>query len=122
MSIFLTGGRRYALRLDGFVSVHAPLVGGDFVTKPFTFTGSRLEINYSTSAAGQMRVEIQDADGTALPGFTLEDCEPIWGDHIARTVGWKGAPDLTVFAGKPVRIRFEMSDADLFSIRFVPAH
>ena len=121
MSIFLTGGRRYALRLDGFVSVHAPLAGGDFVTKPFTFTGSRLEINYSTSAAGQMRVEIQNADGTALPGFTLEDCEPIWGDHIARTVGWKGAPDLAAFAGKPVRIRFEMSDADLFSIRFVPA-
>ena len=78
--------------------------------------------NVMTSAAGQMRVEIQDADGTALPGFTLADCEPIWGDHIARTVGWKGAPDLTVFAGKPVRIRFEMSDADLFSIRFVPAH
>lgn len=118
MSIFLTGGRRYTLRLDGFASVNAPLEGGEFITKPFTFTGSKLELNYSTSAAGQMRVEVQDGDGKALPGFSLDDCEPIWGDHIARIVAWKGSPDLGAHAGKPVRLRFEMSDADLFSIRF----
>lgn len=118
MSLFLTGGRRYVLRLDGFVSVNAPLSGGEFITKPFTFSGDRLELNYSTSAAGQMRVEIQDGDGDPLPGFSLDDCEPIYGDHVARFVKWKNAPDLRIHAGKPVRLRFEMSDADLFSIRF----
>ncbi len=118
MSMFLTGGRRYTLRLDGFTSVNAPLAGGEFITKPFTFTGTQMEINYSTSAAGQMRVELQDADGNALPGCALDDCEPIWGDHIARTVKWKGTPDLGALTGRPVRLRFEMSDADLFSIRF----
>lgn len=119
MSLFLTGGRRYTLRLDGFASVNAPLAGGDFVTKPLTFSGDRLEINYSTSAAGQVRVELQDIDGKALAGFGSEDCEPIWGDHIVREVKWKGATDLKAHAGKPVRLRFEMSDADLYSIRFV---
>lgn len=118
MSLFLTGGRRYVLRLDGFVSVNAPLSGGEFITKPFTFSGDRLELNYSTSAAGQMRVEIQDGDGNPLPGFSLDDCEPIYGDHVARFVKWKNAPDLRTHAGKPVRLRFEMSDSDLFSIRF----
>ena len=89
LSMFLTGGRRYTLRLDGFVSVNAPLTGGELVTKPLTFTGRRLEINYATSATGQMRIELQDATGKPLPGFTLEDYELIWGDPIARIVTWK---------------------------------
>ena len=118
LSMFLTGGRRYTLRLDGFVSVNAPLAGGELVTKPLTFSGRHLEINYSTSAAGQMRVELQDAGGKPLSGFTLDDCEPIWGDHIARIVKWKSGTDVGAFSGKPVRLRFEMSDADLFSLNF----
>jgi hypothetical protein len=34
--------RRYTLRIDGFVSVQAPLSGGEFVTKPLVFQGSHL--------------------------------------------------------------------------------
>jgi hypothetical protein len=63
-------------------------------------------------------LEVQDRDGHPLPGFGLADCEPIYGDHIARVVKWKGAPDLGALAGRPVKLRFEMSDADLFSLRF----
>lgn len=118
MSLFLTGGRRYTLRIDGFVSVNAPLETGEFVTKLLKFSGRELEINYSTSAAGEMRVEIQDAAGAAIPGFTRDDCEPIYGDHIARVVKWKGGSDIHALAGKPIRLRFEMSDADLFSLKF----
>lgn len=95
------------------------LAGGEFTTKPFTFTGKQLEINYATSAAGQMRVELQDAAGKPILGFTLEDCEPIWGDHVSRIVKWKAGDDVSTYIGKPVRLRFEMSDADLFSIRIL---
>jgi hypothetical protein len=122
MSLFLTGGRRYTLRLDGFASVNAPLAGGEFITKPFTFSGMQLELNYSTSAAGQVRVELQNAEGQPLPGFALDDCEPIWGDHIARIVKWKRGHDVSALSARPVRLRLDMSDADLFSIRFIPAH
>ncbi len=118
MSLFLTGGRRYTLRLDGFASINAPLSGGELITKPFKFAGGKLEINYSTSAAGRVRVEIQDADGKALPGFALDDCLPIYGDDIARIVKWNAGDDVSTFAGKPVRLRFAMEDADLFSLRF----
>lgn len=58
--------RRYSMRLDGFVSLHAPLVGGEMVTKPITFTGNTLFLNVSTSAAGSVRVEIQTSP--PLPG------------------------------------------------------
>ncbi len=118
ISLFLTGGRRYALRIDGFVSVNAPLDTGEFITRLLKFTGTKLDINYSTSAAGQLRVEIQDADGNVVPGFTLDECQPIYGDHIGRTVNWNNESDISALEGQPIQLRFEMSDADLYSLKF----
>jgi hypothetical protein len=109
---------RYTLRLDGFAAVHAPYAGGEMITRPFTFQGRELEINYSTSAAGSIRVELQDASGQPLPGYTLGDAAEIVGDHLSRKVTWKTGADLSGLAGKPVRLRFVMKDADLFSLRF----
>lgn len=72
----------------------------------------------SVCPAGQVLVELQDANGKAIPGFALDDCEPIYGDHIARVVQCNNGSDVSALAGKPVRLRFGMSDADLFSLRF----
>lgn len=110
--------RRYTLRLDGFVSVSAPFAGGELVTKPLTFTGNRLTLNFSTSAAGSIRVELQNPDGKPIPGFSLADCPEIFGDELDRPVAWKGEGNLGDLAGQPVRIRFAMRDADLFSFKF----
>ncbi len=109
---------RLLLRTDGFASVSAPWAGGEMVTKPFTFAGSRLEINYRTGAPGFVRVEIQDAAGQPVPGFTLEDCPEIIGDEISRIVSWKQGTDVAKLAGQPVRLRFVMKDSDLFALRF----
>ena len=110
--------RRYTIRLDGFVSVQAPYAGGEIITKPLTFTGDRLTINYSTSAAGGMRVELQTPHGEAIEGFTLADCPEIIGDRIDHPVRWTQTADVSELAGKPVRLRITMKDADLFSIQF----
>ena len=112
--------QRMTLRLDGFSAVHAPYQGGELLTKPLTFTGQKLEINFSTSAAGMIRAEIQDAMGRPLPGYNLDECARIIGDEIQRIVVWKHGSDVSLLAGKPVRLRFVMKDADLFSIRFRP--
>jgi len=109
---------RYVLRTDGFVSVHAPFRGGEMVTKPFTFTGSKLEANFETSAAGGLQVEIQDEAGKPLPGYALADCPEVIGDEIDRVVSWKAGSDVASLAGKPVRLRFVLRDADLYSLRF----
>lgn len=109
---------RLTLRNDGFISVNAPYAGGELVTKPLTFAGKALSINFSTSAAGSVRVEIQDAAGQRIPGYTLADCPEVVGDEIERTVSWKRGTDLSRLAGQPVRLRFVMKDADLFSFRF----
>ena len=111
--------RRYTLRIDGFVSVHAPLKGGEFTTKPLTFAGGRLTLNIATSAAGSARVEIQSVDGQPLEGFRLEECYDIIGDTLDYTPRWHNGADLRRLAGRPVRLRFVLADADLYSYRFV---
>jgi hypothetical protein len=53
-----------------------------------------------------------------IPGFTLEDSERIIGNEISRVVRWKGSPELQNIIGKNIRLRVQMKDADLYSIRF----
>jgi hypothetical protein len=112
--------RRATLRTEGFASVHAPAVGGEFSTRPLTFKGKELVLNYSTSAAGSVQVEMQGADGQPLPGFTLADCPVIYGDQIERAVMWKAGSDVSRLAGQTVRLRIVLKDADLYSLRFWP--
>ena len=110
--------RRYTLRLDGFVSASAGWNGGTLVTKPITFEGDQLELNFATSAAGHVRIEIQDTDGNPLPGFALEECPPHFGDSVSKTITWNGNPNLSEVTNQPVQLFFELKDADLYSFRF----
>jgi len=95
--------QRLKLRTDGFVSVNAPYAGGEMRTIPITFAGKRLVINYATSAAGSIWVELQDQGGKPIPGYTREDADEIIGDAIERTVTWKGKADVSALSGKPTR-------------------
>lgn len=110
--------RRYTLRLDGFASAHAPLGGGELCTVPLRFTGMGLRLNISTSAGGSARVEMQTPDGRPIDGFTLAECHDIIGDTLDYTVRWHGGADVSRLAGQPVRLRFALSDADLYAYRF----
>ena len=118
MSIYHTDGHRYILRTDGFVSVRAGATTGELLTKPVIFNGNTLTINYSTSAAGGLRVEIQEEGGAPISGFHLDDCPLIVGDAIEHCVQWKGKPNMGALVGKPVRLRFVMSECDLYSFQF----
>jgi hypothetical protein len=109
--------RRYSLRMDGFVSLHAPLAGGALTTVPLTFAGDDLLLNISTSAGGSAAVELQSPDGRPIDGFALADCIPIIGDDLAFPVRWRGG-NVGALAGQSVRIRFVINDADLYSFRF----
>lgn len=110
--------RRYALRIDGFVSIHAPSAGGELVTKPLRFDGTQLVLNFATSAVGSVQVEIQNAEGQPIPGFALNDCPPHFGDALDRPVRWKDGSEVSGLAGQPVRLRFVLRDADLYSLQF----
>ena len=110
--------RRYSLRTDGLASLVAGDDGGELLTRPLRFSGDRLELNFATSAAGGIRVELQDVEGAPIPGFTLEDSIELIGNEISREVAWRGGRDLSTLCGTPVRMRVVLRDAELFSFRF----
>ncbi|MDB6059795.1 MAG: hypothetical protein JWO95_3639, partial [Verrucomicrobiales bacterium] len=110
--------RRYSLRLDGYSSLRATYEGGEFVTRPLTFSGNRLLLNFSTSAAGGIKIAIWDANGTPVPGFTFKDSVESIGNEIERAARWKNGPDISKLAGQTVQLHFKMKDADLFAIQF----
>ncbi len=110
--------RRHTLRTDGFVSVRTGYAGGELTTHPFTFDGTELELNYSTSAVGTVRAEVQDEKGNALPGYGLDDCPEMFADEIEGVVRWEGGPSVGELAGRPVRLRLSFNDADIYAFRF----
>ena len=120
--VFETGAgsdlRRYTLRLDGFVSAHASMKGGELITKPLKFAGRELHLNIATSATGGALVEIQQPDGTPIPGFGLADCHEVFGDSVDRLVTWKGDRTLADLAAQPIRLRFVLKDANLYAFQF----
>ncbi len=101
---------RYTIRKDGFVSLNAPYSGAVVTTKPFTFEGRELKLNFSTSARGHLYVTLTAEDGT-----TAESCE-IFGDSCDRIIDFD--KDLSVFAGKSTVMQIRMRDADLYSVKF----
>ena len=75
-------------------------------------------LNFATSAAGEIRVEIQDADGRPVPDYSLNDSQTLIGNEIERTVAWANGEDVSKLADKPIRLRFVMKDADLYALHF----
>ncbi len=105
-------------RLDGFISADAGHRGGWLETPPVVFKGKELRLNIDTGAMGTAFVELRDAAGKPIPGFTLADCEETGGNFIDHRVYWKGNPDVSSLAGKPVRLYFKLTRAKLYAFRF----
>lgn len=100
--------RRLTVRRQGFASMHADAKGGAFTTPPLKVTGTKLVLNYATSAAGSVRIEALDEGGNAVA-----KSGEIYGDEFE-------APflDLSQLVGKTITLRVTMNDADVYALRF----
>lgn len=106
---------RYEIRKDGFACI---MSGGEeaiVVTKPLIFDGKDLHINFSTSACGYIYVDVLDADGNPL---SEKESFEIYGDNLDRTISFADDTDFGAYSGKPVRLRFRMCDAKMYSMWF----
>ena len=61
---------------------------------------------------------MHDAEGNPIEGFALDDCPEMFADVIEGKVAWEGETDVSGLAGKPVRLRFALMDADLYAFKF----
>ncbi len=105
------------LRLDGFVSVNAGDAGGELLTRPFDpGRGKKVFVN-ARAARGSVEVEVLDEYAEPLTGFSREDAVPFAGDAIDHEVQWKERRAIQGLEGAPIRLRFVMKDAELYSFR-----
>jgi hypothetical protein len=99
-------------RRHGFVSLDAG-ERGRVETKPLRLGSSALLIN-ANAEGGELRVALLEADGTAITGFALEECEPLRADATRWPVRWRSGEEPPT--GRPVRVVVAMKQAELFSV------
>jgi len=111
---------RATIRLDGFVSINAGYGDGEMTTKLLQFSGENLYLNYSTSASGYIKVELQDSKGKFIEGYSIEDSIEIFGDKTEELVKWKNVTNLPIDSIKlgQIKLRFILKDADIYSFKF----
>ena len=63
-------------------------------------------------------MEVQEPDGKAIGGFSLSEAGSNLGDAIEQVVHWTSGADVSRLAGKPIRLRLVMHDADLYAFHF----
>lgn len=101
------------MRRDGFAGMVAD-GEGVLTTRDVEFSGGHLFVN-AECLGGEVSAEVIGADGKVLPGFSYDDCTGMkYADSTKREFRFKGG-NLSVLAGKPVRIRIRLRCATLYS-------
>ena len=98
------------LRRDGFASMSG---SGELVTEKLTFKGEYFFVNACVN--GNLKVEILDSTGKVIEGFSKDDCTAISGDKVNTMVTWKNNVTLKSLEGKVIKVKFYMTDGDLYS-------
>ena len=103
------------LRRDGFVSLNAGEQPGMLVTRPLTFRSGKLYVNAEIANDGYLKVEVRNADGTAVEPYRLDACEAVIGDALKAPVSWAGESKLTCPKDQCQRLAFQLRKAKLYS-------
>ncbi len=113
---------------DRWVGLLAGPYQGTILTRPFTFSGSKLMLDIDASLPMELpksyrnfdECEVQaallDRSGGAIEGFTLENSTPLL-ESGRQEMRWKGK-DLSELEGKPVQLRLATRASALYSIQF----
>jgi len=106
------------LELDRFVSLEAKGdEWGTIITKPFKLTGSALQVNVNAEK-GRVRVDVLDAAGRPIPGFSGKDSKVFKAvNELRLEPRWSESPDLARLKGKIVRLKFTLDNAKLYAFK-----
>jgi hypothetical protein len=102
------------LRRDGFASMDADSHPGVLTTRPVSFKGEHLFVNLN-APQGELRVEVLDEAGQVAA-----TSEPVRGDSTKLRIPWKNVESLSKLSGKPVRLRFHLTNGQLYSFWVTP--
>ena len=82
-------------------------------TKQLTFDGSQMYVNFKTSAAGSVKVNILDENGRQIEGYSSA---VLVGDNTDRKVLFEN--DLSQLKGRNIAVEFVLTDAEIYSFVF----
>jgi hypothetical protein len=109
---------RYSFRMDGLSCLSAGDREGEWITKPFLWGGGQVFLNFSTSAAGYIKIEMQSQDGKPIEGYSLSEAQELIGNEIEKPYQWMHRKTVTMEGLQTIRLRVLMMDAELYAIRF----
>jgi hypothetical protein len=104
------------LKPDRFVALRTGNETAELLTYGLNLPLNKVFVNATTGPNGWIRLELLEANGKPVAGFSEDDCAPIAGDSTAHAVHWKGSDAGATIAGRPVRLRLRAQNADVFSI------
>ena len=120
-----------SIPIDRFCAMEAT-AGGRLITPPFEWPGGELALNADTRQSftshpahtnGSIRIEVQDAEGAPLPGFSGDKAATFSGNTHCRCavndgiVHWPGENKPAALRGKGLRLQFDMQHARLFTFQ-----
>ncbi len=111
------------IKRDRYIGLSAP-DEGTVTTRPVRLTHHAarmpergvLTLN-AEATNGQIRVEVLDANGNPVPGFTRDECVPFTGDELDVCVRWQDHPNLYPVIGKPVKLKFYLKNATVYGFQ-----
>ncbi len=87
---------------------------GRLTTRLVQAEAEALTVNVELQPGGSLRAAVLDDQGWPLPGYSLDDCQPITTGDLAAAVCWPGQP-WGALAGRPIRLTFALTGAKLFA-------
>lgn len=82
---------------------------GEFFTFPMVPAGRELRLNLRARRGGEVRVGL-----VGVPGRSVEECDPLYGDELGSPVHWQGETNLGLGEGESVTLHFKLRAAELF--------
>jgi hypothetical protein len=103
------------LPLDRFAGIRPITQLGHVTLRPRSLRGATALTLNADASMGTVRVELLDATGHRLPGYTKADAEPITGDNLRHGVAWKNADVCNLPPGETM-IRIHLDNAEVFAV------
>ena len=97
------------------LGVAAGTVTGDFMTGPIFLSQDQIKVD--ADIRGWLRAELCDIFGRKIEGYHLMDCDTVSGDSQDHVLRWKGK-DTADYRYKPVRVRFEFTEGEVFCVKY----
>lgn len=100
------------LRRDGFVSMNTT-GQGSLITRDIIFNGNYFFVNGDIK--GELKVELQDGTGKAIPGYSKQECIPMKINSTKYLIRWRSNKSVSKLKDKVIKVKFYVNNGDLYS-------